>query len=268
MRETLKKSTGKIVLAMFCMVALAWCAMPRQKPPTELRMILHGNKLVVPVAYIPKYERGWYRQDGIVNDGLNLDAEWKAGKLYPFAAPEDNTAVWIRYQNKVSILIQRFGNNTLEQKYQLSQHFASIWMPNRRQMAKRYGLKRYEHNNLAQREKEDVITAFYEQDLYLYPSRERIETQIVCDADFFPDPGTERASALQKRGKFVINPLCSHDIFLHGLRDSHIEIGYFRSHLPEWQAIEQAVVELLDSFNQEPEKALLLRRPPAKQVER
>lgn len=29
----------------------------------------------------------------------------------------------------------------------------------------------------------------------------------------------------------------------------HIESGYFRSHLPEWQAIEPAVVELLDSFN-------------------
>ena len=267
MRETLKKSTGKIVLAMFCMVALAWRAMPRKALPTELHMTVNGNHLLVPVDYIPRHMRNLYDQAGS-RRGLLLQAEWKDGKLLPFIDPQDNTAIWISHQNEISILIQRFGNNTLEQKYQLSQHFASIWMPNRRQMAKRYGLKRYEHNNLAQREKEDVITAFYEQDLYLYPSRERIETQIVCDADFFPDPGTERASALEKRGKFVINPLCSHDIFLHRLRDSHIEIGYFRSHLPEWQAIEQAVVELLDSFNQEPEKALPLRRPPAKQVER
>ena len=257
---------GKIFLGFFSVAILAWCILPRDPPPTELRMTLHGNKLLVPVAYIPWTERGWYRQDRAVNDGLGLDAEWKDGKLRPFIDPQDNTAIWISHQDEVSILIQRFGNNTLEEKYQLAEHFTSIWMPNRRPMAQRYGLRRYEHNNLALREKEDVITAFYEQDLYLHPSRERTETQIVCDADIFPDPGTERANALEKRGKFVINPRCSHEIFLHGLRNSHIQIGYFRSHLPEWQAIEQAVVELCNSFNLEPEKVLPLRKRPDDQI--
>ena len=180
--------------------------------------------------------------------------------MLPFVAPHDNTPVWIRYQDEVSILVQHFDANTLAEKYQLAQRFSSIWMPNRKQMASRHGLLRYEHNDLPQRVREDVITVFYEKDLYLYPSRERIETQIVCDPDFFPDPGTERANALKKRGKLVINSRCSHDIFLHGLRNSHIDICYFRSHLHEWQAIEQAVVALLDSLNQEPLKALPLAR--------
>jgi hypothetical protein len=252
--------TRRILLVAVCFAVLAWCATPRKAPLTELSITLHGNKLLVPVAYIPEYARGWYRQDGVVNDGMGLSAEWKGGKLQPFIEPQDNTAIWISHQDKITILVERFGNNTLQQKYLLAQYFTSIWMSNRRQMAQRYGLLRYEHKNLAQREKEDVISAFYEKDLYLYPSRERIETQIVCDADFFPDPGTAKANVLQKRGKFVINPRCSHEIYLHGLRDSHIKIGYFRSHLPEWQAIEQAVVELLDSFNQEPQKALSLRQ--------
>lgn len=181
-----------------------------------------------------------------------LQAEWKKGKLQPYIDPHDNTAIWISHQDEVSILVQHFRTNTPEEKYQLSQRFTSIWMPKRKLMAGRYGLLRYEHNDLPQREKEDVVSAFYEQDLYLYPSRQQIETQIVCDADVFPDPGTALAAALQQRGKFVINPRCSHEIFFHGLKDSHIQIGYFRSHLHEWREIEQAVVELLDSFRQAP----------------
>jgi hypothetical protein len=259
--------TTRILLSIFCLAALAWCVSPRQAPPTELRMKLHGNYLLVPVNYIPKYEQIWYQQDGIVNDGLHLEAGWDGGKLLPFNAPEDNTPIWISYQDEVSILVQHFDANTLAEKYQLAQRFSSIWMPNRKQMASRHGLLRYEHNDLPQRVREDVITVFYEKDLYLYPSRERIETQIVCDPDFFPDPGTERANALKKRGKLVINPRCSHDIFLHGLRNSHIRVSYFRSHLHEWRAIEQAVVALLDSLNQEPQKALSLARQRDAQLE-
>ena len=251
--------TIKSLLAIFCLVALAWYALPRNQPATELHMMVNGNKLLIPANYIPSYMQGLYEQASN-RQGLLLQAQWKGGKLQPFIAPHDNTPVWISHQDEVSILVQHFDANTLAEKYQLAQRFSSIWMPNRKQMASRHGLLRYEHNDLPQRVREDVITVFYEKDLYLYPSREQIETQIVCDPDFFPDPGTERANALEKRGKLVIGPSCSHDIFLHGLRNSHIDIGYFRSHLHEWQAIEQAVVALLDSLNQEPQKALSLAR--------
>jgi hypothetical protein len=251
--------TTRILLAIFCLAALAWYASPRKKPPTELHMMVNGNKLLIPANYIPSYMRGLYEQAGN-RQGLLLQARWTGGKLLPYIAPHDNTPIWISHQDEVSILVQHFEANTLAEKYQLAQRFSSIWMPNRKQMASRHGLLRYEHNDLPQRVREDVITVFYEKDLYLYPSRERIETQIVCDPDFFPDPGTGRANALKKRGKLLINPRCSHDIFLHGLRNSHIDIGYFRSHLHEWQAIEQAVVALLDSLNQEAQKALSLAR--------
>ena len=222
-------------------------------------MTVNGNHLLVPADYIPRYMRNLYGQ-ATNRKGLLLQAEWINGTLRPFLDPQDNTFVWISHQNEISILIEHFDNNTQEEKYQLANHFSSIWMSNRRQAESRYGLLRYEHNDLAQRERENAVIVHYEQDLYLYPSREQIETQIVCHPDFFPDPGTERANALQKRGKLLIGPSCSHEIFLHGLQDSHIQIGYFRSHLPEWQAIEQAVVELLDSFNQEPQKVLPLRQ--------
>ncbi|MCC7705972.1 hypothetical protein IGS59_27370 [Janthinobacterium sp. GW460P] len=251
--------TTKSLLAIFCLVPLAWYALPRNQPVTELRMTVNGNMLLIPANYIPSYMQGLYEQASN-RQGLLLQAQWKGGKLQPFIAPHDNTPVWISHQDEVSILVQHFDANTLAEKYQLAQHFSAIWMPNRKQVASRHGLLRYEHNDLPQRVREDAITVFYEQDLYLYPSRERIETQIVCAPDFFPDPGTERANALEKRGKLVIGPSCSHDIFLHGLRNSHIRVSYFRSHLHEWQAIERAVVALLDSLIQEPQKALPLAR--------
>ena len=166
--------TRRLLLAAFCLAGLAWCIVPGKAPPTALRMTLHGNKLLVPLAYIPKYARGWYRQDGIVNDGLGLTAEWKGGKLRPFIDPQDNTPIWISHQDKISILVKRFGNNTLEQKYHLAQYFSSIWMSNRKQVASSYGLLRYEHDDLPQREQEDAVIVHYEQDLYLYPSLEQI----------------------------------------------------------------------------------------------
>lgn len=236
----------RMVFVSLCLL-LAWCAVPGEKPPELLGMRIHGNPMIVPVSYIPRYERGWYLQ-GLETKGLHISAQWTDRPMQPFVAPENNTPVWFTYHDHYGILLRNIPNESFAERHRLATFFASIKLPNRYADGWRHGLLKLVHQDMAQRQQEDSISAFTERDLYLYPSREHIETVISCDADFFPNPYTERAYALQKRGKFVINPMCSHDMFMHDLKNTQIEISYFRVHLPHWREIEEEVRALLQSF--------------------
>ncbi|KAB8042126.1 hypothetical protein [Janthinobacterium aquaticum] len=235
-----------MAIASLCLL-LAWCAVQSEKPPELLGMRINGNPMIVPVSYIPRYQRGWYGQ-GMATKGLYILAQWTDGTMQPFVSPESNTPIWFTYHDKYSILLRNVPNETFPARRKLATFYASIRLPNRHADGWRYGLLRLVHNDVEQREREHALSTFAEQDLYLYPSHDQIETMITCDPDFFPNPYTERAYALQKRGKFVINPMCSHDMFMHDLKNTQIEISYFRVHLPRWREIEEAVRALLQSF--------------------
>lgn len=239
-----------MAIVSLCLL-LAWCVMPGEKPPEMLGMRINGNPMIVPVGYIPRYERGWYGQ-GLETQGLSISAQWTDGPMQPFVSPENNTPIWFTYHDNYSILLSHVPNETFAERRKLATFYASIRLPNRHADGWRYGLLRLVHNDVEQREREHDLSTFTEQDLYLYPSRDQIETMITCTPDFFPNPYTERAYALQKRGRFVLNPMCSHDMFMHDLKNTQIEISYYRVHLPRWREIEEAVRALLQSFKPPP----------------
>lgn len=249
----------RMALASFCLL-LAWYAVPGEPPAALLGLRINGNPMIVPVSYIPRLERGLYWQGQDAMDGLHIAAEWTGGRMRPFFNPENNEPVWLTHHDKYGIMLSNFRNNSFEERRQLAVFFAFRLLLDRHADSMRHGLLRLVHKDVAQRELEHDLGTYTERDLYLYPSREQIDTMIICTPDFFPDPYTPRALELQRQGKFVLAPMCSHDMFMHDLNNTAIRISYYRIHLPHWREIEEAVRELLRTF-EPPPGALHYERP-------
>ncbi|TFW33650.1 hypothetical protein E4O92_06560 [Massilia horti] len=200
---------------------------------------LNGQRIFLPIAYIPPRERGLY-QDGHGTDALRIEAVLPT--LAPFVDPEDNSPVFDRYRDEISILIGPAGVNSEAERRELLASYAKDWLESRSKEGQRFGLQRYVLEPGAR-------SAFVHNDVYLNLGPGPDQALINCTPDSVPDPESPEAAQLRRKGELVKNPMCEHTFFSPRLPKSVIQVSYFRRHLPNWRGIQASVLKFIDSLS-------------------
>jgi hypothetical protein len=218
--------------------------------------LLNGQRIFLPIAYIPPRERGLYR-DGDSTDALRIEAVLPG--LAPFVDPEDNSPVFDRYRDEISILIGPAGVNSDDEQRELLANYAKDWLENRSEAGQRFGLQRFVLGPGAQ-------SAFVHNDVYLNLGAGSDRALINCTPDSVPDPESPEAAELRRKRELVRNPMCEHTFFSPKLRKSVIHVTYFRRHLPNWRGIQSSVLRFIDSLSDDrSEEPGVIGRQPTRQ---
>lgn len=199
---------------------------------------ISGNSLRVPISYLPARERTLYSGASKL-EALRLQVTLP--DLGPFVDPEDNSPVFKRYQNELSILVDvaRVNSNTDRSKF--FKKYGNEWIKNREKVSGQYSLQRF----ILPATKSSPLGG---DDVYVSTDKELGSAFITCTPERFPAPDSEQAEEMRRKGQLVRNPLCSHIFFAPQLPNTLIRVSYFRQHLHDWSVIQANVSHLLESM--------------------
>ena len=96
-------------------------------------------------------------------------------------------------------------------------------------------------------------------DQFIYPSLEVIETHIRCKPEIFPDAHSAEAQERRERAEFTYVPSCAHYFRSNVLDDAVVKMSYQRGHLAHWREIQAAAESFLSEH--------VVRREAASQLE-
>lgn len=199
---------------------------------------ISGNSLRVPISYLPVRERTLYSGASKV-EALRLQVTLP--DLGPFVDSEDNSPVFKRYQNKLSILVDVARVNSNADRSEFFEKYRSEWIKDREKVSGQYSLERF----ILPATKSSPLGS---DDVYISTDKELVSAFITCTSERFPPPDSEQAAKMRRNGKLVRNPLCSHVFFASQLPNTLIRISYFRQHLPDWSVIQTNVSHLIESM--------------------
>jgi len=199
---------------------------------------ISGNSLRVPISYLPARERTLYSGATKV-EALRLQVTLP--DLGPFVDPEDNSPVFKRYQNELSILVDAARVNSDADRSKFFEKYSSEWTKNREKVSSQYSLQRF----ILPATKSSPLGG---DDVYVSTDKKLGSAFITCTPERFPAPDSEQADEMRRKGQLVRNPLCNHIFFASTLPNTLIRVSYFRQHLHDWSLIQTKVSHLLENM--------------------
>jgi hypothetical protein len=199
-----------------------------------ISMDLNGQRLSIPVAYIPREDRASFRLDGRETE-LRLQA--KRPHFEPFIDPEDDSPVESRYREEVSILASHLPDSGRSSFLP----FALEWrLKDHQRVDDVFGLQRWvavRNNNILV--PGDVLIGF---------AGDQITSLIICTPASVPEPGTFTAAKPPPELDWIRNPSCEHMLILPNVQNTRFKMSYRRRYLSEWKAFEAQLQALMGRF--------------------
>lgn len=225
------------------------CSPDRHDPihPGEMaEASVNGVSLAIPMAFVPPRLRFLHRR-GTLEDGISIEMNYPA--MTPFVDPRDNSPVHLRYQHKLSLLVGTDRHASTAERIAHMRHLVLVaprvenwggtFVPGP------WGLLRYQWPPEAPPLTVENFQGFVDDDQFIYPNLEAIETRIRCMPFIFPDAHSAEAQRRRERGEFTYVPNCQHRYRSRVLNDAIVDMSYLRGHLEHWQAIQAAAEAFL-----------------------
>ncbi len=199
-----------------------------------ISMDLNGQRLSIPVAYIPREDRASFRLDGRETE-LRLQA--KRPHFEPFIDPEDDSPVESRYREEVSILASHLPDSGRSSF--LPSH-AKWVLKDHQRVDDVFGLQRW----VAVRNNNILVPG----DVLIGYTGDQIASLIICAPESEPEPGTPEAEKIRMARELLKNPYCEHLVILPNVGNTRFQMRYRRRYLSEWKAFEAQLQALMSTF--------------------
>ncbi len=207
---------------------------------------VNGVRVAMPMAFVPPHERFLYRR-GTQEDGIRIELSYPA--MTPFVDPLDNSPTYLRYQNTLSLIV---GTDEHASTTDRIAHMARMMLSAPRDenhggsfVPGPWGLLRYQWPPDVPPLTVQNYHGYDDDDQFIYPSLEAIETHIRCMPAIFPDAHSDEAEERRKRGEFTYVPGCEHFYRSNVLNDAVVKMSYQRGHPAHWREIQAAAESFL-----------------------
>ena len=216
------------------------------RPGEMAEASVNGVPLAIPMAFVPPHERFLYRR-GTQEDGIRVEMNYPA--MTPFVDPLDNSPTYLRYQYKLALNVSTDDHASTADRVALmmrmvlsaprDENHGGTFVPGP------WGLLRYQWPSHVPALTVENFQGFDDDDQFVYPSLEAIETHIRCKPTIFPDAHSAEAQQRRERGEFTYVPSCGHDFRSTALNDAVVKLSYQRGHLEHWRDIQAAAEAFL-----------------------
>ena len=207
---------------------------------------VNGVPLAIPMAFVPPHERFLYRR-GTQEDGIRVEMNYPA--MTPFVDPLDNSPTYLRYQYKLALNVSTDDHASTADRVALmrrmvlsaprDENHGGTFVPGP------WELQRYQWPPHVPALTVENFQGFDDDDQFVYPSLEAIETHIRCKPTIFPDAHSAEAQRRRERGEFTYVPSCGHYFRSTALNDAVVKLSYQRGHLEHWREIQAAAEAFL-----------------------
>lgn len=237
---------GKLLMAMMLCTGCGPDLNGPLRPGEMAEASVNGVPLAIPMAFVPPHERFLYRR-GTEEDGIRVEMNYPA--MTPFVDPRDNSPTYLRYQYTLALNVStddhastagrvaHMGRMVLSAPR--DENHGGTFVPGP------WGLLRYQWPSHVPALTVENFQGFDDDDQFVYPSLEAIETHIRCMPEIFPDAHSAEAQKHRERGEFTYVPNCEHNFRSRTLNDAVVKLSYQRGHLERWREIQAAAEDFL-----------------------
>lgn len=200
-----------------------------------------GIHFQIPEDYIPHRERRLYPDQANVSD-LRIEARWPG--MQPFAGladPGGPLPFYTGHRDQLSIVIHASHIDSEQERSQFLHKFSNFWLPGREAAGERFSLARFARRPGAPARAGD-------DELYLYPSQEQIQTVIVCAPSDDPEPMPQVPTQTGTEAGLLRSSGCEQGFFVPQLNNLYIHVSYLRHHLKDWREIQDKVTGLVQTL--------------------